>query len=222
MKDQPHSIRSEKVGIFRSKEIASYQVPVNPTRLAESREEAKDIAESLGFRLAMKIASPDRRGERRPMTDDQADRQRRVLDAMARPAFYTRAGQTVEGIVARLETHISVVFLIGEYAYKVKKPVALGFLDFGTLEQRRRFCEEEVSLNRRLAPDVYEGVFPITRGDAGPEWNGEGETMEYAVLMKRLPADRTLPEMRKRGADDLDRLAEVLAGVSARFRWREE
>jgi len=144
------------------------------------------------------------------MTDEETDRQREVLDAMARPGFYPRPTETVE----RRETHISVVFLTDEFACKVKKPVSLGFLDFGTLEQRRRFCEEEVRLNRRLAPDVYEGVFPITRGDAGPEWNGDGEPMEYAVLMRRLPAERTLPEMRKRGecgADDLDRLAEVLA-----------
>lgn len=150
--------------------------------------------------------------ERSLMTaEDETARQRKVLKAMARPEFYPEPTETV----ARRETHISVVFLTDAFAYKVKKPVDLGFLDFGTLEKRLRYCEAEVHLNRRLAPDVYEGVFPITRGENGPEWNGDGEPMEYAVVMRRLPVERTLPEMRKRGecgADDLDRLAEVLAG----------
>src|SRR5262245_65674611 len=60
------------------------------------------------------------------------------------------------------QTHISAVFLAGEVAYKVKKPVKLSFLDFSTLAQRRHFCDEEVRLNRRLAPDVYLGVVPVT------------------------------------------------------------
>jgi aminoglycoside phosphotransferase family enzyme/predicted kinase len=143
--------------------------------------------------------------------EEETVRQREVLAAMSRPDFFPDAPEAAE----RRETHISAVFLTRNYVYKVKKAVDLGFLDFGALEARRRFCEEEVRLNRRLAPDVYEGVFPVTRGKDGPEWNGGGEPMEYAVLMRRLPADRTLPEMRKRGAcgpDELDRLAEVLAG----------
>ncbi len=72
----------------------------------------------------------------------------------------------VSGGAGRVEvrqTHISVVFLAGDFAYKIKKPVQLGFLDFSTLERRRHFCEEEVRLNRRLAPDVYLGVVPVTR-----------------------------------------------------------
>ena len=66
------------------------------------------------------------------------------------------------------QTHISVVFLAGPYVYKVKKPVDLGFLDFGTLARRRHYCEEEVRLNRRLAPEVYVGVVPVTRGRGTP------------------------------------------------------
>ena len=60
------------------------------------------------------------------------------------------------------QTHISVVFLAGPFAYKIKKPVNLGFVDFSTLEKRQHFCEEEVRLNRRLAPHVYLGVVPVT------------------------------------------------------------
>src|SRR5579862_3831585 len=77
------------------------------------------------------------------------------------------------------QTHISVVFLAGEFAYKIKKPVSLGFLDFSTLDKRRHFCEEEVRLNRRLAQEVYCGVVPITA--AGIEQ--PGETVEWAVKM---------------------------------------
>ncbi|MFB6261378.1 MAG: hypothetical protein ABEJ96_07675, partial [Thiohalorhabdaceae bacterium] len=64
--------------------------------------------------------------------------------------------------VVVLETHISYVLLTGEYAYKIKKPFDLGFLDFSTLHKRRRACEEELRINRRTAPDLYLGVWPIT------------------------------------------------------------
>ncbi|MCH8333887.1 hypothetical protein IIC65_08135 [Candidatus Sumerlaeota bacterium] len=64
------------------------------------------------------------------------------------------------------QTHISAVFLAGPYAYKIKKPLDLGFLDFTTLERRRHFCSEEVRLNRRLEPGVYLGTVPVSiRGD---------------------------------------------------------
>ena len=70
---------------------------------------------------------------------------------------------SVPGTLVR-QTHISVVFLAGDYVYKVRKPVALGFLDFTTLEARRADCLEEVRLNKRLALDVYLGVVPVARG----------------------------------------------------------
>src|SRR3954452_3756458 len=70
----------------------------------------------------------------------------------------------VVDVVEVRQTHISVVFLAGPYAYKIKKPLDLGFLDYSTPERRRHFCEREVSLNRRLAPSVYLGVVPVVRG----------------------------------------------------------
>src|SRR5262245_471216 len=82
----------------------------------------------------------------------------RPVEALADPAAYPEP----VGPVEVRHTHISVVFLAGAHAYKVKKPVRLGFLDFSTLEKRRHFCEEEVRLNRRLAPRVYLGVVPVT------------------------------------------------------------
>src|SRR5438093_5516935 len=105
--------------------------------------------------------------------------------------------------VARVEirhTHISLVFLAGPFAFKIKKPVDLGFLDFSTLEKRRHFCEEEVRLNRRLAPHVYLGVVAVTSEPEAlakfvekPFANASGsDVIEWAVQMKRLPADATL------------------------------
>ncbi len=90
------------------------------------------------------------------------------------------------------QTHISMVFLAGEFVYKVKKPVKLTFLDFSTLEKRRHFCEEEVRLNRRLACDVYLAVVPVTGAGANLRFEGTGEPVEWAVKMKRLPEEATL------------------------------
>lgn len=86
-----------------------------------------------------------------------------------------------------LETHISWVILTGEYAYKIKKPVNLGFLDFSSLEARRRYCEEELRLNRRLAPSVYGAVVPITGHVEHPLVCGDGTAIEYAVKMREFP-----------------------------------
>ena len=90
------------------------------------------------------------------------------------------------GDVELVETHISSVILAGEYAYKVKKPLDLGFLDFSTLERRQRFCGEEVRLNSRLAPEIYLSVVPITGTPESPALEGEGEAIEFAVKMRRF------------------------------------
>lgn len=82
-----------------------------------------------------------------------------------------------------IETHISIILLTGPYAYKFKKPVNFGFLDFSTLEKRRHFCEEELRLNRRLAPELYREVVPIS---AGPQLGGDGEAIEYAIRMREF------------------------------------
>jgi len=85
-----------------------------------------------------------------------------------------------------LETHISWVLLAGDYAWKIKKPVNFGFLDFSTLEQRRFYCEEELRLNGRLAPRMYLEVVPVCGTDDAPELGGEGEPLDYAVKMRRF------------------------------------
>jgi hypothetical protein len=108
-----------------------------------------------------------------------------------------------------VETHISWVFLTPEHVYKVKKPVDLGFLDFRTLRRRRHFCEEEVRLNRRLAPDTYLGIKEIRRG---------GRVVEVAVWMRRLPADRMLDRLVAEGRADsalIERIGRVVADFHA-------
>src|SRR5437870_196776 len=118
-----------------------------------------------------------------------------LIQALSEPSAYPHAVDEVEV----RHTHISVVFLAGNYAYKIKKPVSLGFLDFSTLEKRRHFCSEEVRLNRRLAPDVYAGVVPVVRSAAGLRFEGDGEAIEYAVKMRRLPDEATLEHRLERG-----------------------
>jgi aminoglycoside phosphotransferase family enzyme len=107
---------------------------------------------------------------------------------LRRPDAYPDPSETIDVV----ETHLSWVFL-GTRVYKFKKPVRYAFLDFTTLELRRQNCEREVNLNRRLAPEVYLGVVPLTLESTGElKIDGKGNTVEWLVEMKRLPADRML------------------------------
>ncbi len=112
----------------------------------------------------------------------------RLIGQLSKAEAYSFSVEKVEVC----QTHLSVVFLAGSYAYKIKKPVEFGFVDYSTLDKRRHFCEEEVRLNRRLAPEVYLGVVPITMSDQGLQMEGAGEALEWAVKMKRLSDDATL------------------------------
>jgi len=94
-----------------------------------------------------------------------------------------------------IETHISWVFLCGSYAYKIKKAINLGFLDFSTLDKRKLYCEEELRLNGRLAPDLYLAVIPITGTAQQPQLGGPTEAIEYAVKMRRFPQNALLSHM---------------------------
>lgn len=97
--------------------------------------------------------------------------------------------------VRLLETHISWVLLTGLYAYKIKKPVKYSFVDFSTLEKRQSFCKEEVRLNRRLAPEVYLGVVPITGSLTHPHMEGQGVPLEFAVKMKQFSSDQEIHDI---------------------------
>jgi hypothetical protein len=110
-----------------------------------------------------------------------------------------------------VETHISIVFFVGDRAYKLKKPVALGFLDYTDRESRQRACEEEVRLNRRFSPDVYLGVADID----GPE----KVVCDHLVVMRRMPSERRLATLVEAGADvdePLREIARIVAAAHAR------
>lgn len=116
--------------------------------------------------------------------------------------------------VRLLETHISWVLLTGAYAYKIKKPVSLGFLDYSTLARRRQACLDELRLNRRFAPELYLEVVPITGTPERPVIGGDGEAIEYAVRMREFPQDAQLDRRLaagRLGPADLDALAETIA-----------
>jgi aminoglycoside phosphotransferase family enzyme/predicted kinase len=113
------------------------------------------------------------------------------------------------------------VFLAGPFVYKIKKPVNLGFLDFSTLPKRRHFCDEEVRLNRRLAPTVYRGVVPVGRSGTGVKVEGPGEVVEWAVKMERLPDEATLAAHLQRGEVGIE-LVQSLARKIASFHAQAE
>jgi aminoglycoside phosphotransferase family enzyme len=108
-----------------------------------------------------------------------------LREALLHPELYPDHPRTIQLI----ETHISLLFLTGNYVYKIKKPVDFGFLDFTSLEKRRFFCEQEVKLNRRLSPDIYLGVVRITKEGERVLLEGKGELVEYAVKMKQIPEE---------------------------------
>jgi aminoglycoside phosphotransferase family enzyme/predicted kinase len=130
---------------------------------------------------------------------------RRALDA-ARPGAEVRL----------IETHISSVLLAGDAAYKLKKPVNLGFLDFTTLDARRHFCERELTLNRRTAPQLYLEVVPVTGTPALPVLGGSGAAIDYALKMRRFESEDSFDNLLRRGALDAP-LVDALAERVARF-----
>lgn len=128
---------------------------------------------------------------------------------MKSPDFYPHEIVSVE----HRETHISDVFLAGDLVYKLKKAVDIGFLDFTTLEQRRRFCRREVELNRRLASGIYLGVEEITQEGDVYALAGSGDVVDYVVKMKRLDDHDNLQSMLQENSVDAEflvRLTDVL------------
>ncbi len=137
-----------------------------------------------------------------------------LVRALCRPDAFPHPSDAIRV----LETHISWVILTGAYAYKIKKPVALEFVDFSSAEVRIAACLEELRLNQRLAPELYLGVVPITGSRERPVVGGAGPPLEYAVQMREFPEDalgqRELEAGRLRAAD-LERLAGTLADFHA-------
>jgi uncharacterized protein len=140
--------------------------------------------------------------------------QTELVSAMLEPGFYPKRPSKV----AHKETHISHVFLTDDLVYKVKKAVRFSFLDYSTLGKRRHFLNEELRLNRRLAPSVYLAVMPISFDSTGWRLGGWSEPVEYTLIMRRLPERRMLPFLLDSGQltpDMMRAVAEVLAPFHA-------
>ncbi len=143
------------------------------------------------------------------------DPSREIRQWLASPAAYSDAPDEVE----ICETHISWVFLAGRHALKLKKPVKFDFLDFSTSELRQQACEEELRLNLRLAPDVYLKVVPILRRPDGTfAWDGEGETVDWVVWMRRLRADIAMDQLIREGSLTLQQEESVADYLAAFYR----
>lgn len=134
-----------------------------------------------------------------------------IAEWLKRPEAYKEPVSRVE----LKETHISWVFLTDRFAYKLKKPVRFDFLDFSSVEARHEACKAEVRLNQRLARGVYLGAVPICADAAGRlSLDGSGQVVDWAVKMRRLPAERMLDELIRTGNlthDETVRLAAVVA-----------
>ena len=114
---------------------------------------------------------------------------RSVLKSLLKPDAYPEPTTRVDMV----QTHVSWIFLTDSHAYKIKKPVDFGFLNFTTIDRRRFYCNEEVKFNNRLCPGgIYEGVVELRQTPGGASFQGSGQVLDYAVKMKRLPAERML------------------------------
>jgi aminoglycoside phosphotransferase family enzyme len=140
--------------------------------------------------------------------------QQQIVEALMKPEAY----EEDPGHIELVQTHISFVFLTDKFAYKVKKAVNLGFLDFTTLKKRRFFCEKELKLNKRLCKDMYLEVVPINKSKI-IKIKGEGKTVEYAVKMKLIPQEKMLSSLLENNKVDnklISKIAEIIADFHAK------
>ncbi len=135
-----------------------------------------------------------------------------LIQTLQNPALFDHAVNEFQVI----ETHISQILLTGDYAYKIKKPMNFGFLDFSTLEQRKHFCEEELRLNKRLAEPLYLKVIPITGTPQSPVIGGSGKAFEYALQMRQFHQSDLFDRLQERGELELRHLT-ILARQVAQF-----
>lgn len=138
-----------------------------------------------------------------------------IVAEMSKPQFYPNCPESIEVI----QTHISVIFIAGDSVYKLKKPMNLGFLDFTTLEKRRHYCRQEVALNSRFSENIYQGVVSIYLRDGVLGLQGPGEEVEIAVLMRKIPHDRIMINMLRKGVitpEMLEQLADRIVFFHSR------
>lgn len=134
-----------------------------------------------------------------------------LISALQNPGLYDHPVESFEV----LETHISWVILTGPYAYKIKKPVDFGFLDFSSLDRRKHFCAEELRLNSRLAPTLYLDVVPITGSAEQPQVNGAGEPFEYAIRMRQFDQSGLFDAMQEKEGLDAGMMRDLAQQVAA-------
>jgi uncharacterized protein len=137
------------------------------------------------------------------------------VQALLKPSAYPDTPSHIE----LMQTQMSFIFLTGNYAYKTKKPVNLGYLDYTTLEKRQFFCKQELELNRRLCPGGYLDVVPVTESDGTFKIDDKGKIIEYAVKMKQLPRDRMMDILLPKDkvtADMLEKVALKMADFHER------
>ena len=135
--------------------------------------------------------------------------QNQVVEALMKLDAY----EEDPGVIELIQTHISFIFLTRNFVYKVKKAVDFGFLDFSTLEKRHFFCEKELKLNKRLCGPMYLEVVPINKATT-IKIKGDGETVEYAVKMKRMPQEKIMSKLleeKKVDNDIIERIARIIA-----------
>ncbi|UCH31511.1 MAG: phosphotransferase [Candidatus Bathyarchaeota archaeon] len=149
--------------------------------------------------------------------------QEHIVKALLKPEVYDEKVSQIELI----QTHISFVFLTGNFVYKVKKAVNLGFLDFTTLKRRHFYCKRELELNKRLCKGMYIEVVPINRSKAtnAIKMKGDGETIEYALKMKRMPQERMLSRLLEEQKVDtqlFDKIAKIIAKFHSKAKSNKE
>jgi aminoglycoside phosphotransferase family enzyme len=135
--------------------------------------------------------------------------QNKVVEALLKTDSYPEETNKIELI----QTHISFVFVTDNFVYKVKKAVNFGFLDFSTLENRHLYCQKELEINKRLCPQIYLEVVPLNQ-KIKIKIKGEGEIIEYALKMKRLPQERIMTLLLKEGKvykETIDEIAKVIS-----------
>lgn len=138
-----------------------------------------------------------------------------LIEQMMQPGFYPHA---VKEPIRVMQTHISYIVLTGDYAYKVKKSVNFGFLDFSTLERRQHFCWEEIRMNQQNAPEIYLDVLPVTQSGDKFVLGGTDQPVEYVLKMREFPQEDLLSSMFDKGrltAHQMEELGKIVAQFHA-------
>lgn len=131
------------------------------------------------------------------------------MEALKKPETYDSPVKEIRLI----QTHISWVFLTGDFVYKIKKPVDFGFLDFTTLDKRKKFCTKELKINQMFSPEIYLDVLPVNRFEYSIKVNGPGEAIDYAIKMKQLPQENLMDKMLDKNLIEtktIDKIVDIL------------